>query len=66
MSDGSHKWVEVQLRYEKIKTDNARYLTEHDKLTGKIDPVIQKAAQEKTFEMIKNTNYYGRGNTSEG
>lgn len=66
MSGGSHKWVEVQLRYEKIKTDNARYLTEHDKLTGKIDPVIQKAAQEKTFEMIKNTNYYGRGNTSEG
>lgn len=66
MSDGSHKWGEVQLRYEKIKTDNARYLTEHDKLTGKIDPVIQKAAQEKTFEMIKNTNYYGRGNTSEG
>lgn len=66
MSDGSHKWVEVQLRYEKIKTDNARYLTEHDKLTGKIYPVIQKAAQEKTFEMIKNTNYYGRGNTSEG
>ena len=66
MSDGSHKWGEVQLRYEKLKTDNARYLTEHDKLTGKIDPAIQKAAQDKTIEMIQNTNYYGRENTSEG
>jgi hypothetical protein len=56
----------MQLEYEKLKNENARYLTEHDKLTGKIDPVIQKTAQEKTFEMIKNTNYYGRGITSEG
>ena len=66
MPEKSTKWRETQLEYEKIKTENARYLTEHDKLTGKIDPVIQKTAQEKTFEMIKNTNYYGRGNTSEG
>lgn len=66
MSVKSTKWRETQLEYEMIKTENARYLTEHDKLTGKIDPVIQKAAQEKTIEMIKNTNYYGRGNTSEG
>ena len=66
MPEKSTKWRETQLEYEKIKTENARYLTEHDKLTGKIDPVIQKAAQEKTFEMIKNTNYYGRGNASEG
>lgn len=62
----STKWRETQLEYEKIKTENARYLTEHDRLTGKIDLVIQKAAQEKTIEMIQNTNYYGRGNTSEG
>ena len=66
MPEKSTKWRETQLEYEKIKTENARYLTEHDKLTGKIDPVIQKTAQEKTFEMIKNTNYYGRGNSSEG
>lgn len=66
MPEKSKKWRETQLEYEKIKTENARYLTEHDKLTGKIDLAIQKAAQEKTFEMIKNTNYYGRGNTSEG
>lgn len=66
MPEKSTKWRETQLEYEKIKTENAQYLTEHDKLTGKIDSVIQKAAQEKTFEMIKNTNYYGRGNTSEG
>ena len=66
MPEKSTKWRETQLEYEKIKTENARYLTEHDKLTGKIDPVIQKTAQEKTFEMIKKTNYYGRGNSSEG
>ena len=66
MPEKSTKWRETQLEYEKIKTENARYLTEHDKLTGKIDPVIQKTAQEKTFEMIINTNYYGRGNSSEG
>lgn len=66
MPEKSTKWGEVQLKYEKIKTDNARYLTEHDKLTGKIDPVIQKDAQDKTQEMIQNTNYYGRGITSEG
>lgn len=66
MSDKSTKMRERQLEYEKLKNENARYLTEHDKLTGKIDPVIQKTAQEKTFEMIKNTNYYGRGITSEG
>ena len=66
MPEKSTKWRETQLEYEKIKTENARYLTEHDRLTGKIDLVIQKAAQEKTIEMIQNTNYYGRGNTSEG
>ena len=66
MPEKSTKWRETQLEYEKIKTENARYLTEHDRLTGKIDQVIQKAAQEKTIEMIQNTNYYGRGNTSEG
>lgn len=66
MPEKSTKWGEVQLKYDKIKTDNARYLTEHDKLTGKIDPNIQKAAQDKTVEMIQNSNYYGRKNTSEG
>ena len=66
MPEKSTKWRETQLEYEKIKTENTRCLTEHDKLTGKIDLDIQKAAQEKTIEMIKNTNYYGRGNTSEG
>ena len=66
MPENSTKWREKQLEYEKIKRENARYLTEHDRLTGKIDPVIQKIAQEKTFEMIKNSNYYGKGNTSEG
>ena len=66
MPEKSTKWRETQLEYEKIKTENARYLTEHDRLTGKIDLVIQKAAQEKTIEMFQNTNYYGRGNTSEG
>lgn len=66
MSEKSTRLREMQLEYEKLKNENARYLTEHDKLTGKIDPVIQKTAQEKTFEMIKNTNYYGRGITSEG
>ncbi len=66
MSDKSHKWGEVQKKYEKLKADNARYLTEHDKLTGKIVPSIQKAAQDKTLEMIKNTNYYGREETAEG
>lgn len=66
MSGKSTKWGEVKLKYEKIKTDNARYLTEHDKLTGKIDPIIQKTAQDKTLEMIQNTNYYGRGITPEG
>lgn len=66
MSDKSHKWGEVQMKYEKLKTDNTRYLTEHDKLTGKIDLDIQKAAQDKTFKMIKNSNYYGREETTEG
>jgi hypothetical protein len=66
MSEKSTRLREMQLEYEKLKNENARYLTEHDKLTGKIDPVIQKTAQEKTFEMIKNTNYYGRGITSQG
>lgn len=65
MPEKSTKWRETQLEYEKIKTGNARYLTEHDKLTGKIDPVIQKAAQKKTLEMIKNTNYYGSRIASE-
>lgn len=66
MPSGSHKWGEVQLKYEKLKSDNERYLTEHDKLTGKIDAAIQKTAQDKTIEMIKNTNYYGREETAEG
>ena len=66
MPSGSHKWGEVQLKYEKLKSDNERYLTEHDKLTGKIDAAIQKTAQHKTIEMIKNTNYYGREETAEG
>ena len=66
MQEKSTKWGEMHLKYEKIKTDNARYLTEHDELTGKIDPIIQKAAQDKTLEMIRNSNYYGRGITSEG
>ena len=66
MPSGSHKWGEVQLKYEMLKSDNERYLTEHDKLTGKIDAAIQKTAQDKTIEMIKNTNYYGREETAEG
>ena len=37
MAENSHKWAEMQLRYEKLKSDNVRYITEHDKLTGKID-----------------------------
>lgn len=60
MSEKSHKWGETELRYEKLKTDNARYKTEHDKLTGEIDPIIQKEAQDKTKLMIERASYYGR------
>lgn len=41
MSENSHKWGEVELKYEKLKSDNARYITEHDKLTGKIDKEVE-------------------------
>lgn len=66
LKDSSHKWGEMELKYEKLKSFNARYLTEHDKLTGKIDPIIQQIAQAKTIEMINNSNYYGREYTTEG
>lgn len=65
MSDHSSKWSEVLLRYDKLKSDSVRYTTEHDRLTGKIDPVIQENAQKKTSTMIKRSNYYGRENTTE-
>lgn len=60
MSEKSHKWGEIQGNYEKLKSDNARYITEHDRLTGKIDKEIEKRAQEKTKIMIERANYYGR------
>lgn len=60
MSEKSHNWGEIHGKYEKLKSDNARYITEHDKLTGKIDKVIEKAAQDKTIIMIERANYYGR------
>lgn len=60
MSENSHKWGEVELKYEKLKSDNARYITEHDKLTGKIDKEEEQEAQKKTIIMIERANYYGR------
>lgn len=60
MSENSHKWGEVELKYEKLKSDNARYITEHDKLTGKIDKEVEQEAQKKTIIMIERANYYGR------
>ena len=60
MSEKSHRWGEIQVRYEKLQLDNSRYITEHDKLTGKIDEEIVEKAKTKTQSMIKNTNYYGR------
>ena len=60
MSEKSHKWGEIQGNYERLKSDNARYITEHDRLTGKIDKDIEKRAQEKTKIMIERANYYGR------
>ena len=60
MSENSHKWEEVELKYEKLKSDNARYITEHDKLTGKIDKEVEQEAQKKTIIMIERANYYGR------
>lgn len=65
LKDGSHKWGEIELKYQKLKSDNARYITQHDELTGKIDHVIQQAAQAKTTEMIENANYYGREDATE-
>ena len=56
MSENSHKWGEVELKYEKLKSDNARYITEHDKLTGKIDKEVEQEAQKKTIIMIKRIN----------
>ena len=60
MSEKSRRWGEIQVRYEKLKSDNSRYITEHDKLTGKIDEEIVEKAKTKTQSMINNTNYYGR------
>ena len=60
MSENSHKWGEVELKYEKLKSDNERYITEHDKLTGKIDKEVEQEAQKKTIIMIERANYYGR------
>ena len=60
MSENSHRWGEVELKYEKLKSDNARYITEHDKLTGKIDKEVEQEAQKKTIIMIERANYYGR------
>lgn len=60
MSENSYKWGEVELKYEKLKSDNARYITEHDKLTGKIDKEVEQEAQKKTIIMIERANYYGR------
>lgn len=64
MSDNSHKFGEVQLKYEKLKSDNARYITEHDRLTGKIDEEVQQEAQKKTQIMIERTDYFGRENSA--
>ena len=60
MSENSHKWGEVELKYEKLKSDNERYITEHDKLTGKVDKEVEQEAQKKTIIMIERANYYGR------
>ncbi len=60
MTEKTQKWGEIQVRYKKLKSDNSRYIKDHDKLTGEIDKEIEKRAQHKTQAMIKNTNYYGR------
>lgn len=44
--------------YEILKNDNVRYLTQHDNLTSKIDPELQKKAGEITDTMIRNSNYH--------
>lgn len=66
LKDGSHKWGEIELKYQKLKSKNARYITQHDEFTGKIDPIIQQAAQAKTMKMIENSNYYGREDATKG
>lgn len=66
MSERSHKWGEIQMRYEKLNSDNSRYITEHDRITGKIDKDIEKKAQLKTQTMIINSNYYGREDSTTG
>ena len=58
MPDNTTSMDKMIQSYNILKNDNARYLTQHDYLTSKIDPELQKKAGNMTNAMIRNSNYH--------
>lgn len=58
LSDKTTNMDKMIQKYEIMKSENARYLTQHDLLTAKIDPELSKIADQMTQTMIINSNYH--------
>lgn len=58
LSDNTTNMDKMIQSYEILKNENVRYLTQHDNLTSKIDPELQKKAGDMTDTMIRNSNYH--------